>query len=541
MEFVMDNGRSEDEEFYEIEYDSGPFPGVGKFVRKLQKKEEVQRDEVRERFSRMRDIARKKYVWQYGGARSYDRRMQQERAEIFCEQGLFMEDFEDDYPKAALISSPFPDYQMMGYEQLRTYFTWRTQVRRGDVEDTCLSFAFLYLYELLNGIGAENPQDGLEKIIFFWREFREYNSSVDKYVIRWLKDYYIYYGLPGSFKEFAAENDLTAYYPQAAGRDDFELYCGISKYDIRKSSFYKEEYISLIRGCFNFTMRRLREKMEQHNMSPDEVIFRPSRNSGVWIPFPTALFCPRRRQPDRHVVISENEVYFCRQNRWTYSTVLTADAGRQFLGYVMKQMEAVLRKQVKYKYALSADIKNVPPVLAVQMAERGIPLEKLVTDAVTDFYRESTKIVVRVDQRNLEKIRSEALMTQERLIVPEEEEVLSPEPERRAPEHPVQEAREEAGLSLPVFHADYGKTGRTGGDPWSAFRDSLTADEAEALRMITGGSFDSRKFAMEHGMMPEILLDEINGKAMDCIGDCILDDEFVIYEDYTEQVKEMVE
>jgi hypothetical protein len=44
---------------------------------------------------------------------------------VFIRQARFMADFEDDYQKLAPFSMFYPYYQMMSYEQLRTYFTWR--------------------------------------------------------------------------------------------------------------------------------------------------------------------------------------------------------------------------------------------------------------------------------------------------------------------------------------------------------------------------------------------------------------------------------
>ena len=44
--------------YYEIEYDSSPIPGAGKFVLKSEKVEAPERDEVRDLFEKMRDIAR---------------------------------------------------------------------------------------------------------------------------------------------------------------------------------------------------------------------------------------------------------------------------------------------------------------------------------------------------------------------------------------------------------------------------------------------------------------------------------------------------
>ena len=50
---------------------------------------------------------------------------------MFYRQAKLMADFEDDYREEEPFSMYFPDYQSMGYEQLRTYFTWRTNVRKG--------------------------------------------------------------------------------------------------------------------------------------------------------------------------------------------------------------------------------------------------------------------------------------------------------------------------------------------------------------------------------------------------------------------------
>ncbi len=49
-----------------------------------------------------------------------------------------------------------------------------------------------------------------------------------------------------------------------------------------------------------------------------------------------------------------------------------------------------------------------------------------------------------------------------------------------------------------------------------------------------------KKYADGNNIMLEVLLDGINEKAMDCIGDNILDEIPSVYEDYLDQVKEMV-
>ena len=224
------------EMFYEIEYDACPIPGVGKFVRKPQKIEAAETDEIRTLFDKMRDIARARRL-SLNYSRFFDRRIHYETALIFYEQARFMKDFTDDYPGNQPFSQYFPCYQMMGYEQLRTYFTWRAKVREGTVSDTSLSYAFLYIYELLNNIGVTDPQDGLDKLTAFWKAFRGYQGAIDRYVLRWLKDYHVYYQLPRSFQEFVEQNRLTEFYPLRDTSDPFTQFSEISGYKIKKSAF----------------------------------------------------------------------------------------------------------------------------------------------------------------------------------------------------------------------------------------------------------------------------------------------------------------
>lgn len=589
--------------YYEIEYDACPLPGVGKFVLKPQKVEAPPRDEIRELFDRMREIARTRRSYALYNSKFYDKRVQAENSRIFYEQGMFMKDFEDYYTKAVAYSAYFPYYQMMGYEQLRTYFSWRTEVRKGFVEKTSLSYAYLYLYELLSNIGVESPEEGLEKLMFFWKEYREYDASIDKYVRHWLKDYHIYYELPHTFQEFIERNDLVMYYPkQTEPKDNFELFCAISKYDIRKSKFYTEDRVALIKDCFAYTMEQVKKVFEENAICFDEAIFQPVKNMTVWTPFKDALFYPWKEQRDRRVVFSEKEVYVCDRNCWTFQTTLTTENGKRLLGFIMKQMEVVLRGLTKYKYPLTADIGMVNDVVLARLKFLNISLEQVISQAVQEFYRETTKVVVKVDMASLTKIRQEALQTQEKLIVPEElgiaggrvpiGETLSGmivekdkatgmiAEEDKAVGIIMERAGKFAGMTSRVKnetcgefcseqeeqekalqksegnkflidekslkpaniqseHLEQGK--QTENDEWTGLRSVLTDVEIKALRLLLNGEGSLKPYADAHNVMLEVLMDGINEKAMDVVGDSLLEDEFTIYEDYIEQVKGMVE
>ena len=85
----------------------------------------------------------------------------------FVRQGRFMEDYEDDAPWTGDVRKYFPTYHDFDVRQLRGYFTWRTGVRKGEYSPIAASLAYLYLYELLCGIGSSSPEDSLEKMRAF--------------------------------------------------------------------------------------------------------------------------------------------------------------------------------------------------------------------------------------------------------------------------------------------------------------------------------------------------------------------------------------
>ena len=157
-----------------------------------------------DQYRKMREISR----WQEdpkGGAGRW-----LSEAELFYRQGLLMADFEDDCPYNGTFKSYFPTYNAMSDRQLRGYFTWRTQVRRGTVEETSTSFAFLYLYELICGIGVDDPLDGFNKIKAFWDAYRAFEPGIDRFARVWLQDYAVFHGLdPSCFATLKPSCSIT--------------------------------------------------------------------------------------------------------------------------------------------------------------------------------------------------------------------------------------------------------------------------------------------------------------------------------------------
>ncbi|MCL1828173.1 MAG: hypothetical protein FWG32_01620, partial [Oscillospiraceae bacterium] len=193
-------------------------------------------------------------------------------------------------------------------------------------------------------------------------------------------------------------------------------------------------------------------------------------------------------------------------------------------GYILKKTESCLRQATKYKYKLNAELK-VRSGYYKELAVTGAELDDVIGKAVEAFFTERNRTVVTVDHRNLARIREEARGTQEALIVPDAD--AAPDvPGRPTPAAAEAEAAPEVpGCPTPANADD---------DPWAALKNALTGTERKALSLILNGNGNLRTLADENGLMLEVLIDSINEKATDHIGDNIIDmsEEIAIYDEY---------
>ena len=511
-------------EFAEIEYEV-PSGGGGRPVPSAVPAQPVGPrtvDPIRETFYAMRRLAT-------------DNPLARNDAGLFYKQAKFMEDFSDEFYGFAKFSMYYPCYQHMGYEQLRTYFTWRTNVRRGQVYPTSLSYIFIYIYELLSQIGVNHPADGLDKLLAVWNACREKEPSLDIYLPPWIKDYHIYYELPHGFADFVNAHGLRPLYPpeqflfDTSAEDALAAWNGLSSYDVTKSKFYTAGNDALMARCFSVVLRAVGDLCAGHKIRLEDLFIYGLSRGTPWYPFHRALFAHETRQGDRQVTMPGRELYRCEANRWTASIPIYYAGRRDLAGYIIKKTEACLRRAVKYRFNITAGSATAGQVFQT-MTSRGISpaaLDGVIEKTVADFHRNATRTVVTVDHDNLARIRREARGTQDKLMVPEDD----------SPVQPVTAPVEYSTASFPP-------PSEPASDGWAALKDALNATERAALSMALRGETGPqiKTFADEHGVMLEVLADNINDKAADFVGDNIvsLNETITIYDDYREQIAEIV-
>ena len=161
------------------------------------------------------------------------------------------------------------------------------------------------------------------------------------------------------------------------------------------------------------------------------------------------------------------------------------------------------------------------PIDTEPKTTESITTESITTESITT--EPITTETLAAELKTLETIKSMHIKTE--LISPE---TISPET-----------TRTESSVSEPLT-TDNNGTDLLSAD-WLHLREGLTTTEREAVRIILKGE-DIKAFALHHKVMLEVMIDKINEKAMEYIGDAIIesDEDVLIYEEYQLLVTGMV-
>ena len=427
-------------------------------------------------------------------------------AEIFYRQGKFMEDFEDDCPYSGEFVRYFPTYESMSDRQLRGYFTWRTQVRHGRIEKTSLSFAYVYIYELLCGIGADDPEDGFHKLCAFRDAYRQLDAQIDRYLDVWLRDYIVYHDMDPSYladvTDLEFERALIVLRNWREADDDalFDAICALSTYRITRSRYCKQEP-QKTKDVLCGTFRRLSEHCEKHRKyTLTEGYFGRMFTTSYTMFYSAIVFL--KPHPDCTYKVSDVCSFTCRDGKWSCTRVWGKHGRNADLGAVVRAVDALLRAHDAFSYPLKTD--EIPKYL-----------RKIILETIEDVHaaeRQRAAREVRIDLSKLQGIRDASDVTREKLIVDEEPEPEE-EPQAAAPE--PEQAENDLGLD---------------------------AAESTVLRAVLLRQ-DAAESARACGRMLSVVVDAINEKCFDRFGDTVLvyDGETPeIPEDYEEELKGML-
>lgn len=458
-------------------------------------------------------------------------------AHLFYEQAKLAADFEDHAPFTGQFLSYYPTYRSMNDRQLRGYFTWRGNVRRGQVEDVSTSFAYVYLYELLMGVGVEPGIKGFEAIQAFYRAYRAYDqASMDRNVRPWLVDYVIDHGLdPKLAAPYAniahdkaiallAGIDRAAVLsapPKGARRSPLDFGTlgeaarklmgavgDLSTYRVLDSKLYKEapdDFAAVLCAVF---IRLARHYARTHNQGLVETLF-GTRFRVRHLMYASAIHYEPAPHADCVYELSPTRSYICKDGHWVCDGFHDGGEKSAKLGDICRAVDRQLRAAVDFPAQLKdhAEPKYLVKMIDAEIADY-LAWKKAHRPAVID-----------IDLSKLAGIRSAAAVTQEALLVDEEREENTVDTPNEVPQESEGLAPSPTPPTVPSSHG-------------------LTQEEAQLLGALLSGAGAPSPTA---GSV-DLLVDSINEKLFDLLGDTALefgpDGHPRLVEDYADDVRE---
>lgn len=427
---------------------------------------------------------------------------------LFYTQGKFMESYTDSYSYNEDFIKYYPCYRELTVDQLRGYFTWRTQVRSGNTIKAPMPFVFIYIYELLNCIGAETPEECFNLLRDFCRDYKDIDDTISRYVDNWLIDFIVYNeldtNLAKDIPEVRYEDSMLTlmHWKDHNENEIFSAVSSLSTYQPERSLFfisYQDDFKNITVRCIVKLSEFFAEKRKSSLFS--RLFGNISEYSHNM--FSSAIFYDRQPLRNCEYKLNELHTYSCKNGRWSCFKISGSRSRNGRLGSIVKAIDSLLRDYNNFKHKITFDGVSKSAVKVIQTEIELYYAEK----------RRKEDVKIEIDLSKLGSIRKASDMTREKLLIDNENET------------------EDAITIL----AETSETETISDLP-------LDKDETKfMIAMLYNG--DPAEAARESGKMLSILADSINEKLFDSFGDTVIDfsdDLPVLIEDYTDELKTMI-
>ncbi|MGI5111451.1 TerB N-terminal domain-containing protein [Treponema putidum] len=455
----------------------------------------------------------------------------------FYVQAKFMEDYEDDAPWNGEFHRYFTVYHDLSVKQLRGYFTWRTKVRKGVYEPIAASLAYLYLYELLNGIGTSSLEDALCKMEAFENGFIDSgigDGGMRKNLRRWMHELAVTGGAaPETAVRYANAETLKrdvallVLRKPAQYSDDglFGALCVFGGAKIQNGAVFKKSEAGAKR-LFAAVWRYAASQYKKDGKDFFTACFGRQREFS-WHPLENAVYWNPKPVINADYVLNECHRYICRGGKWKERCYHSLYYDKALFEGLLREAERRLRIYLN----AGRPLKERPEdAWAAALIEDVIAAEKR-------LQAEALKPKVTIRFGDLDRIRKDALQTRESLLTEEE----------KADEKTDKNNRENQAHAEKAARENSACKNRTSDEP--AFRDEaasggeipampITAEQADILMLLLRG--ESVKSVLKaRNEMAEIFADSLNETLFDTIGDIAVEcdnGDLTLVEDYREDI-----
>ncbi len=501
--------------------------------------------------------------------------------EIFYRQAKYLENFEDNYEVKNVHRNSYNifgvdyTYSNFSFTDFRTYFSWRTKIRKGEFELIDWEYEQIYINELLNQIGCKDENDVIEKLIDFWKGYRQCTLKIDSVMPNIIKEFYITNGFKIPYteimKKFPIEIKTQAKDLKDINKgiytDKIDFLDEISTYKIAKSKLLETKYGYLLNQCIEKIFTKLNSKFKEEDIILSEMLMYKHETEHWWNPLRNYNIF-HEKKPIGPIIIEGIEKYECLNGMWN-KTIYSEDRKyRNTIGYILKTMECYIREYLGYRklklpgkneiikdigeYYCSDKTRNILRKIYKMNLQEIIQIEtikfleenkiqKMIfkkTKEKQDEFEQEEKIEVVFNQEQFAKIREKSEEIQKALIIEENDEEIKNSVVREESNNNDKEINENKIDTI-------GKTKEVASlqeeNVFKKFAYNLNTEEKEIINVLLEKQDVENKImqiAQSRNEMLEVIISNINDKALETIGDTVIESDMSsIYEDYEEEIK----
>ena len=473
------------------------------------------------------------------------------KARNFYKQAKFMEDYEDDYQgKVGEISGYYTTYHDLNEKQLRAYFTWRSEIRNGIYNKACTSFIYIYIYELLCGIGASSSYDTINKLKTFEEKLSDndiLDVTIKRNLHKWYFDYSLLHGFPiEKIKEYVDKDvfaqdsalDILKNYKKASDEEIFESICFFAgKKSLNSVSLKKERDKSIF--IFAFIWRYILKNVTIEGKGIFSNCFGRIHNRS-WYPLFNAVYWSEKKPEDGDYILNGVRSYHYHDGSWNERAYIKSYFNKKKIDSIFHEIDRKIREEFKLGYYLG----KRPDDSWIRK-----DIEYAFGKAIKEL-KKNERAKINIDFSALKKIRIDAETTKESLLIDEEKEAFINTELSRVDSESDNESETKTGLVNRGI-ASEGKTGEVyevldisdkDRDMGFIKQNKNTDINTEILKHIIEEK-DYKQLIKSNNLFASIVTDTINEIFFEKIGDNILEcegDDIYLIEDYREDVLDII-
>ena len=505
--------------------------------------------------------------------------------EIFYRQAKYLENFEDNYEIKNVHRSSYHmfgvdyTYSNFSFTDFRTYFSWRTKIRKDEFELIDWEYEQIYINELLNQIGCKDENDVIEKLIDFWKGYRQCTLKIDSVMPNIIKEFYIANGFKIPYteimKKFPIEIKTQAKDLKDINKgiytDKIDFLDEISTYKIAKSKLLETKYGYLLNQCIEKIFTKLNSKFKEEDIILSEMLMYKHETEHWWNPLRNYNIF-HEKKPIGPIIIEGIEKYECLNGMWNKTIYSENRKYRNTIGYILKTMECYIREYLGYRklklpgkneiikdigeYYCSDKTRNIlrkiyemnlQEIIQIEtikfLEENKIPkmIFKKPKEKQDEFEQEE-KIEVVFNQEQFAKIREKSEEIQKALIIEENDEEIKNSVVR---EESIENDKEISKIKEDTIDKPKELANTQEDNVFKKFAYNLNTEEKEIINVLLEKQDVENKImqiAQSHNEMLEVIISNINDKALETIGDTVIESDMSsIYEDYEEEIKKGME